>query len=156
MQQQNRAAIQKEISDLGEDGICPTCRRPLGEHYKILEEGMQGEISAIESKILEFEAKAAETAKLTEAVHAEYTRLESVRRESERIRDITSLKKKQRQELFETVKSILKEDEALDIRIGKCPFSEERFAELEESLNSLESIFDEWRILNERLKPFSF
>jgi exonuclease SbcC len=54
-EQVNLKAKLKEIQSLGADSECPTCERPLGEYYAVLENKFKSELSEIKDKRGEIE-----------------------------------------------------------------------------------------------------
>ncbi len=46
-QYQELKAQRDRIVDLGEDGVCPTCSRVLGEHYRLVHDGLEEQLETI-------------------------------------------------------------------------------------------------------------
>ncbi|WP_421908509.1 AAA family ATPase [Methanolacinia petrolearia] len=141
-----------EITALGEDGECPTCKRRLGDQYMILEESLkttielnENECSGLKNKILKIQAE------YEKAIH-KLDKLKSVKREAIGIISVLEANKKKRQELYLKVEETIGDESRLNEDISEISFSDSAIREMEGSIKSLEGIFYEFRDIEMRLK----
>ncbi|MDG6258111.1 MAG: SMC family ATPase [Methanomicrobiaceae archaeon] len=141
-----------EIRETGEEGICPTCNRPLGDHYHALVRDLEGRIRSM--------------VQLQEETAADIERL--VRQREEGMADHASLVARHRQladdgsrlaacrdertSLMRDAEHALHAKAAVDAQIHDLGYDPDKKRDLEAEMRSLEG---EWRAYleaNERLK----
>ncbi|MBN1433051.1 MAG: SMC family ATPase [Methanomicrobiaceae archaeon] len=141
-----------EINTLGEDGECPKCRRRLGEQYNVLESSLKAEIESNARRSGEIKEQIPLLEEKSESVHSELEKLRALKQDSDSIVSLIDAKKKERQALFVKVEEIIKEESRIGDEIANNSFSEEKIRELEKIMKSLEDVYSEFRIIEERLK----
>ncbi|WP_048152755.1 AAA family ATPase [Methanolacinia paynteri] len=141
-----------EIIALGEDGECPTCKRRLGDQYRILEDSLKAGIESNENESAELKSKILGIKADHEKALHELDRLKSVRRESLGIISVLEANKKKRQELYLKVEETIGNESKLNEEIVRMSFSDSAIRELERSIKSLDGIFFEYRDIEIRLK----
>ena len=141
-----------EITALGENGECPTCKRRLGDQYRILEDSLKAgiesnetECSGLKNNILGIKADH------EKAIH-ELNSLKSVRKESLGIISVLEARKKERSILYLKVEETIGEDSRLNEEIARISFSDSSIRELEGAIKSLDWIYFEFRDIEMRLK----
>jgi len=141
-----------EITALGEEGECPTCKRRLGEQYAVLEKSLKDEIESIESESCELKEKIQKINAENEKALSELSRLKQVKKESLGIISVLDGKKKERQELYQKAEETIGEENRLNEEIAGISFSDSALRELEKAIKSRDDIFYECREIEIRLK----
>ena len=141
-----------EISALGEDGECPTCRRRLGDQYGILEDSLKAGIESNETECSGLEEKILRIKTDHEKAIHELNSLKSVKRESLGIISLLEARKKERSALYLKVEETIGEESRLNEQIAMMSFSDSVIRELEGSIKSLDGVFYEFRDIEMRLK----
>lgn len=141
-----------EITALGEEGECPTCKRRLGEQYSVLEDSLKAGIESNADKCAGLKDEILKMKAESENMLRELDELKTVKRESFGIISLLESKKKERSTLYLKVEEIISEENRLNEDIAKISFSDSALHELDESIKSLDETFFEFRRIEERLK----
>jgi DNA repair protein SbcC/Rad50 len=146
LQYQDVKAHRDRIVDLGEDGVCPTCQRVLGEHFRAVHDGLEEQLETI-------------------TVDGRYftTRLEQLERMEAEFRELEDQRKAMVQQISELERSLARA-QAASLELGQLgrelSLKEQRYDQIAIELRSIPSGFDERRYAElerelDRLSPLN-
>ena len=130
-QYQDVKSHRDRIVDLGEDGICPTCQRVLGEHFRAVHDGLEEQLETI-------------------TVDGRYftTRLEQLEGMESEFKELEEQRKAMRQEVNELERALARGQTAsqeLGLLGRELSLKEQRHDQLANELRGIPSGFDERR-----------
>jgi exonuclease SbcC len=131
VQYQDVKTHRDRIVDLGEDGICPTCQRVLGEHFRAVHDGLEEQLETI-------------------TVDGRYftTRLEQLEGMEAEFKELEEQRKVMRQDLNELERALARAQTAAQElgQVGReLSLKEQRHDQLAQELRGIPSGFDERR-----------
>jgi exonuclease SbcC len=131
LQYQDVKSHRDRIVDLGEDGICPTCQRVLGDHFRAVHDGLEEQLETI-------------------TVDGRYftTRLEQLEGMEGEFKELEEQRKAMRQEVNELERALARAQTAsqeLGLLGRELSIKEQRHDQLANELRSIPSGFDERR-----------
>jgi exonuclease SbcC len=131
VQYQDVKSHRDRIVDLGEDGVCPTCQRVLGEHFRAVHDGLEEQLETI-------------------LVDGRYftTRLEQLERMDGEFRELEEQRKAMVQVVNELERALSRAQSAAEelVQVGReLSLKQRRFEQLEKELSGIPSGFDERR-----------
>ncbi len=146
LQYQDVKAHRDRIVDLGEDGVCPTCQRVLGEHFRAVHDGLEEQLETI-------------------TVDGRYftTRLEQLERMEAEFRELEDQRKAMVQQISELERTLARA-QAASLELGQLgrelSLKEQRYDQIAIELRSIPSGFDERRYAElerelDRLSPLN-
>lgn len=139
-----------EVRDTGPDGECPTCRRRLGDQYRVLIEDYSARKVELESSI----ASSAEgRERLKDTIRERRLSLDSMRRDLETARQKESrlsMMKEDLSALFDEVEECLNEESALADQLASIAYSPEEMNRLREREKELDGYAEEYIRAGER------
>ena len=156
LQYQDVKAHRDRIVDLGEDGVCPTCQRVLGEHFRAVHDGLEEQLETITvdgryftTRLEQLERMEAEFRDLDEQRKAMVLQISELERGLARAQAAS-------QELAQLGRELsLKEQRhhqiAIELRSIPSGFDERRYAELERELDRLSPLNEQATRLSSRV-----
>lgn len=131
LQYQDVKSHRDRIVDLGEDGVCPTCQRVLGEHFRAVHDGLEEQLETI-------------------LVDGRYftTRLEQLERMEIEFRDLDEQRKAMVQEVAELERALSRAQSASQevLVLGReLSLKQRRYGQLAAELQGIPTGFDERR-----------
>ena len=131
LQYQDVKSHRDRIVDLGEDGVCPTCQRVLGEHFRAVHDGLEEQLETI-------------------MVDGRYftTRLEQLEGMEGEFKDLEEQRKAMRQEVNELERALARAQTAsqeLGLLGRELSIKEHRYDQLANELRGIPTGFDERR-----------
>jgi exonuclease SbcC len=141
----------REIREAGEQGVCPTCHRQLGDHFHALVAEFEDESQRIQRIQQQYEGeKVALQSKRDEREQTINTLKKRAQEQEQSGRRYAELKKEQKH-LVADVEECLAAGLELDGEIVLLAFDEEELHATEEELASLEPVWAEYISLKERI-----
>jgi exonuclease SbcC len=156
LQYQDVKAHRDRIVDLGEDGVCPTCQRLLGEHFRGVHDGLEEQLETITVDGRYFTTRLEQLEKMeVEFKELEDQRKVMVQQVSELERSMTRAQAASQELGLVTRELSLKEQRhdqiAIELRSIPSGFDERRYAELERELDRLSPLNEQATRLSARV-----
>jgi len=142
----------REIRDAGERGTCPTCNRPLGDHYHALVGELEEKIRSLVQRQEEFTAEIPRIARLREEALAEHASLSAEHRTLGEYRSRVAAFREERTSLMREAEDALHQKAAVDARMQDLDYHPDHKRHLEAQIRSLEGQWRTYLEANERLK----
>lgn len=145
----------EELRGAGCGGICPTCRRPLGDHYPHLMDELGGRIAGIDAEIQSSTVATAELLRrktvLADDISCLYDRLSLM---TENTATLAGRYEERKKLLGEAEACLLRKID-VEGRLGSIHYDPERKRVLEADLIRLEAAWKEYLEISERLRSSS-
>ena len=156
LQYQDVKAHRDRIVDLGEDGVCPTCQRLLGEHFRGVHDGLEEQLETITVDGRYFSTRLEQLEKMeVEFKELEDQRKVMVQQVSELERAMTRAQAASQELGLVSRELSLKEQRhdqiAIELRSIPSGFDERRYAELERELDRLSPLNEQATRLSARV-----
>jgi exonuclease SbcC len=156
LQYQDVKAHRDRIVDLGEDGVCPTCQRLLGEHFRGVHDGLEEQLETITVDGRYFTTRLEQLEKMeVEFKELEDQRKVMVQQVSELERAMTRAQAASQELGLVSRELSLKEQRhdqiAMELRSIPSGFDERRYAELERELDRLSPLNEQATRLSARV-----
>jgi exonuclease SbcC len=146
---------QAQISELGPNSTCPTCERPLEEHFGFLKnklddehKGLLGELEGLSVELKNLEAARTELTGKKEQHEKDITEIDF----NNKKRDGVKKDLDHKSELRESVKTDLKGIEEELGRLGKDTFDRKKYEDVKIKVDKLEDLHEEYIALASSVK----
>lgn len=139
-------SIKNKFDALGADSPCPSCERPLGEHYITKIEEITSEIEKATEKIEEINGEISKEESLIQSILTEFREVDK-----EIANARTQLRNKQQAEQqfsnstknLENAKGLLTQKEEALANLGVVEFDEQTYKDLVENVRKARNVYDE-------------
>lgn len=142
----------EEIRKAGREGICPTCRRPIGDHYPRIMQDLQGRMERIAAEVRSSHAKRKDLQIRKEDLAVGIAALqEQLHRATENAATLLN-HYGERRKLLEEAEMCLTRKAEVEDRLAVIGYDPERKKTLEAEMNRLESAWRESLEVSERIR----
>lgn len=142
----------QEIREAGEAGICPTCNRPLGDHYHALVRDLKGRIGSLALRQEEDAADIERFSRQREEAMADHAALVAEHRTLGDLHSRLASLREERASLMQAAEEVLHAKVAMDAQIAELGYDPEKKRDLEQQIRSLEGQWRTYLEAKERLK----
>jgi exonuclease SbcC len=142
----------QEIREAGEQGICPTCNRPLGDHYQVLVSELEGRIRSLAHLHEEAAEEIARINRQREEAVADHAALVAEQRRLGENHSLLAALREERTALMQAAEEALHAKAAVDAQIHELGYDPDREHDLQQQIRSLEGRWRTYLEARERLK----